>query len=46
MRKTAGYGTAVVLATVVNLMHAISHAGQEVLPLEAWHGAYVIGVRP
>ena len=45
MRKTAVYGTAmVVLATAANLMHAISHVGQEVLSLAAWQLAYVIAV--
>jgi hypothetical protein len=45
MRKTAVYGTAVVvLATAVNLLHGVSHVGQEVLSLEAWQWAYVIGV--
>jgi hypothetical protein len=42
MRKTAVYGTAmVVLATAVNLLHGVSHVGQEVLLLQAWQWAYV-----
>jgi hypothetical protein len=42
MRKTAVYGTAVVVgATLVNMLHAISHFGQEVLLLQAWQWAYV-----
>jgi hypothetical protein len=45
MRKAAAYGTAmVVLATVANLLHAVSHVGQDVMSLEAWQWAYVIGV--
>jgi hypothetical protein len=45
MRKTAVYGTVVVvLATAANLLHAISHAGQNVMSLEVWRWAYVIGV--
>lgn len=37
MRKAAVYGTVmVVLATAVNLLHAVSHAGQGVLSLGAW----------
>ncbi len=45
MRTTAAYGTAVaVLATAVNLLHGISHVGQEVLSLQAWQWAYVICV--
>ena len=45
MHKAAVYGTAVVLlASVANLMHAVSHAGQGVLSLEAWQWAYVVGV--
>jgi len=45
MRKAAAYGTAmVVLATVANLLHAVSHVGQEVMSLQAWQWAYVIGV--
>ena len=36
-RKAAAYGTAmVVLATVANLLHAVSHVGQDVMSLEAW----------
>jgi hypothetical protein len=43
LRTTAVYGTAmVVLATAVNLLHALSHVGQEVLDLQAWQWAYVI----
>lgn len=42
MRATAVYGTAmVVLATVVDLLHGVSHVGQEVLSLQAWQWAYV-----
>lgn len=42
MRTTAVYGTAmVVLATAVNLLHGVSHVGQEVLSLQAWQWAYV-----
>ena len=45
MRKTAVYGTsAVVLATAINLTHAVSHVGQNVFSLEAWQWAYVIVV--
>ena len=45
MRKAAAYGTAmVVLATVANLLYAVSHVGQEVMSLEVWQWAYVIGV--
>jgi len=45
MRKTAVYGTAVVvLVTAANLLHAISHVGQDIVSLEAWQWAYVIGV--
>jgi len=45
MRKTAVYGTSVVvLATAINLMHAVSHFGQDVLSLAAWQWAYVIVV--
>jgi hypothetical protein len=45
LRTTAVYGTAmVVLATAVNLLHAVSHVGQEVLALQAWQWAYVICV--
>lgn len=45
MRTTAVYGTAIiVLATAVNLLHGISHVGQEVLLLHAWQWAYVISV--
>jgi hypothetical protein len=45
MRKTALYGTvAVVLSTVVNLAHGISHVGQEVMSLQYWQWAYVICV--
>lgn len=45
MRTTAVYGTAVViLATVVNLLHGISHLGQEVLSLQAWQWTYVVCV--
>ena len=45
MRTTAAYGTAVVvLATAVNMLHGISHVGQEVLSLQAWQWAYVICV--
>jgi hypothetical protein len=45
LRTTAVYGTAmVVLATAVNLLHGISHVGQEVLSLQAWQWAYVICV--
>jgi hypothetical protein len=43
MRKAAADGTAmVVLATVTNFLHAVSHVGQEVMSLEAWQWAYVI----
>jgi len=42
MRTTAVYGTAmVVLATAVNLLHGVSHVGQEVLLLQEWQWAYV-----
>ena len=42
MRATAVYGTAMVaLATAVNLLHGVSHVGQEVLSLQAWQWAYV-----
>jgi hypothetical protein len=42
LRATAVYGTAmVVLATVVDLLHGVSHVGQEVLSLQAWQWAYV-----
>ena len=42
MRTTAVYGTAmVVLATAVNLLHGVSHVGQEVLSLQPWQWAYV-----
>ena len=42
MRTTAVYGTAmVVLATAVNLLHGVSHLGQEVLSLQPWQWAYV-----
>jgi hypothetical protein len=45
MRKAAVYGTAVVvLATVANILHAVSHAGQGVMSLEAWQWAYVVGI--
>jgi hypothetical protein len=45
LRATAVYGTAmVVLATVVNLLHGVSHVGQEVLSLQAWQWAYVVCV--
>ena len=45
MRTTAVYGTAmVVLATAVNLLHAVSHFGQEVLSLQAWQLMYVVCV--
>jgi hypothetical protein len=45
MRKTAVYGTVIVfLTTMANLLHAVSHIGQEVLSLEVWQWAYVIGV--
>ena len=45
MRKTAVHGTAMVLlATVSNLLHAVSHVGQGVLSLQSWQWAYVIGV--
>jgi hypothetical protein len=45
MRRAAAYGTAmVVLATVANLLHAVSHVGQEVMSLEVWQWAYVICV--
>src|SRR5215207_9221647 len=45
MRKTAVYGTAVVvLVTAANLLHAISHVGQDIVSLEAWQWAYVLGV--
>lgn len=43
MPKVAIYGTAMaVLATVANLLHAVSHVGQHVLSLEAWQWVYVI----
>jgi hypothetical protein len=42
LRTTAVYGTAmVVLATAVNLLHGVSHLGQEVLSLQPWQWAYV-----
>lgn len=45
MRKTVAYGTlAVVLVTAANLLHAVSHVGQDVMSLAAWQWAYVIGV--
>jgi len=45
MPKAAIYGTAMaVLATVANLLHAVSHVGQHVLSLEAWQWVYVISV--
>ena len=45
MRKAVVYGTAVVLlATAANILHAVSHAGQGLLSLEAWQWAYVSGV--
>jgi hypothetical protein len=45
MRKATVYGTAMVLlAMAANLLHAVSHAGQGVLSLEAWQWEYVVGV--
>lgn len=45
MREPAAYGTAVVvLSTVANLGHGVSHLGQEVMSLPAWQWAYVGGV--
>src|SRR5215203_1548768 len=45
MRKAAVYGTAMILlATAANILHAVSHAGQGVLSLEAWQWGYVVGV--
>src|SRR5919112_1159036 len=45
MRTIAVYGTAmVVLAMAVNLLHAVSHFGQEVLSLQAWQLMYVVCV--
>ena len=45
MHEAAVYGTGlVVVATAVNLLHAVSHAGQGVVSLEAWQWAYVVGV--
>ena len=45
MRTTAVYGTVmVVLATGGNLLHGVSHVGQEVWLLQAWQWAYVICV--
>jgi hypothetical protein len=45
MRTTAVYGTAMVVpATVVNLLHGVSHLGQEVLSLQAWQMTYVVCV--
>src|ERR687898_971300 len=45
MRTTAVYGTAtVVLATAGNLLHGVSHVGQEVWLLQAWQWTYVICV--
>jgi len=45
MRKVTVYGTVVVvLATAANLLHTVSHTGQDVLSLEAWQLAYVVGV--
>jgi hypothetical protein len=42
LRTTAVYGTAMVaLATAVNLLHGVSHVGQEALSLQAWQWAYV-----
>jgi hypothetical protein len=42
LRTTAVYGTTmVILAMSVNLLHGISHVGQEVLSLQAWQWAYV-----
>lgn len=44
MRKVALYGTlAAVLATLVHVLHGISHDEHRV-PLEAWQWAYVIFV--
>ncbi len=37
MHKTAVYATAaILLATAANLLHAMPHAGQNVMSLEAW----------
>ena len=45
MHEATVYGTAVVvLATVANLLHVISHAGQGVLSLEVWQRGYVVGI--
>ena len=45
MPKAAIYGTTMaVLATVANLLLAVSHVGQHVLSLEAWQWVYVISV--
>jgi hypothetical protein len=45
MRKATVYGTAMVLlAMAANLLHAVSHAVQGVLSLEAWQWGYVVGV--
>jgi hypothetical protein len=42
LRTKAVHGTAmVILATAVNLLHGISHVGQEVLSLQVWQWAYV-----
>ena len=45
MRTIAVYGTGMaVLATLVNLLHAASHFGQEVLSLQAWQVTYIVCV--
>lgn len=42
MYRIAIYGTAVVvLATASNLLHAVSHVGQNVMDLHAWQWTYV-----
>src|SRR5215217_3737541 len=42
MRKVALYGTvAVILATVANVLHTVSHAGQYLMSLPAWQLVYV-----
>jgi hypothetical protein len=45
MRKVALYGTlAIVLATVANVLHTVSHAGQHLIYLPMWQLAYVTAV--
>jgi hypothetical protein len=45
MRRVALYGTlVVVLNAVANLLHTISHVGQQLMVLSAWQLAYAIVV--